>query len=111
MFGAIQKGVFVSCAAGNSGPSISSVANNAPWIMTVAASYTDRRFPTTVKLGNGQTFEGASLYSGKATAQLPLDYGGTAGGEGAKYCISRSLKKKVSERKNCCLRDGGEWPS
>jgi hypothetical protein len=67
--------------------------------MTVAASYTDRRFPTTVKLGNGQTFEGASLYSGKATAQLPLEYGGTAGGEGAKYCISRSLKKKLVKGK------------
>jgi len=67
--------------------------------MTVAASYTDRRFPTTVKLGNGQTFEGASLYSGKSTAQLPLEYGGTAGGEGAKYCISRSLKKKLVKGK------------
>nr|TKR75292.1 hypothetical protein D5086_0000288110 [Populus alba] len=80
-------------------PSISSVANNAPWIMTVAACYTDRRFPATVKLGNGQTFEGASLYSGKSTAQLPLEYGGTAGGEGATYCVSRSLKKKLVKGK------------
>ncbi|KAJ6722825.1 PROPROTEIN CONVERTASE SUBTILISIN/KEXIN [Salix koriyanagi] len=94
-FGAVQKGVFVSCSAGNLGPSISSVDNNAPWIMTVAASYTDRKFPTTVRLGNGQTFEGASLYSGKATAQLPLVYAGTAGGQGAQYCISGSLKKNV----------------
>ncbi|KAG6784717.1 hypothetical protein POTOM_010417 [Populus tomentosa] len=99
LFGAIQKGFFVSCSAGNSGPSISSVANNAPWIMTVAACYTDGRFPATVKLGNGQTFEGSSLYSGKSTAQLPLEYGGTAGGEGAKYCISRSLEKHLVKGK------------
>ncbi|CAK7347978.1 unnamed protein product [Dovyalis caffra] len=32
---------------------------------------------------------------GKGTAQLPLVYAGTAGGEGAKYCISGSLKKKL----------------
>ncbi|KAJ4831291.1 hypothetical protein Tsubulata_020391 [Turnera subulata] len=98
-FGATQNGVFVSCSAGNSGPSSSTVDNNAPWIMTVAASYTDRSFPTTVKLGNGQTFEGASLYSGKATRQLPLVYGATAGGPGAQYCISGSLKKKLVKGK------------
>ncbi|KAJ6879278.1 hypothetical protein NC652_032754 [Populus alba x Populus x berolinensis] len=104
-FGAIQKGVFVSCSAGNLGPSISSVDNNAPWIMTVAASYTDRRFPTTVKLGKGQTFEGASLYTGKATAQLPLVHAGTAGGEGAEYCIIGSLKKKLVKGKMVvCMR-------
>ncbi|KAF9668880.1 hypothetical protein SADUNF_Sadunf14G0049400 [Salix dunnii] len=104
-FGAVQKGVFVSCSAGNLGPSISSVDNNAPWIMTVAASYTDRRFPTTVRLGNGQTFEGASLYSGKATPQLPLVYAGTAGGQGAQYCISGSLKKTLVKGKIVvCMR-------
>ncbi|KAJ1414834.1 Phospholipase D, C-terminal [Sesbania bispinosa] len=50
-----------------------------PWIMTVAASYTDRSFPTKVKLGNGKTFEGTSLYQGKQTNQLPLAYGKSAG--------------------------------
>uniref|UniRef100_A0A2N9JBA5 Subtilisin-like protease fibronectin type-III domain-containing protein n=1 Tax=Fagus sylvatica TaxID=28930 RepID=A0A2N9JBA5_FAGSY len=57
---------------GNSGPDSSTVSNAAPWIMTVAASYIDRSFPTTVKLGNGKTFEGSSLYTGKRTKQLPL---------------------------------------
>ncbi|KAA8520560.1 hypothetical protein F0562_014816 [Nyssa sinensis] len=90
-FGAIQKGVFVSCSAGNSGPSSSTVGNIAPWIMTVAASYLDRSFPTTVKLGNGQIFKGASLYAGKPTKQLPLAYGETAGGQGAEYCTDGSL--------------------
>ncbi|KAF2315361.1 hypothetical protein GH714_038931 [Hevea brasiliensis] len=94
-FGATQNGVFVSCSAGNSGPSSSTVANTAPWIMTVAASYTDRSFSTTVKLGNGQTFSGSSLYSGKATKKLPIAYGRTAGGQSARYCISGSLNKKL----------------
>ncbi|KAJ7962277.1 Subtilisin-like protease [Quillaja saponaria] len=93
-FGAIQNGVFVSCSAGNSGPSSSTVGNVAPWIMTVAASYIDRSFPTIVKLGNGQHFEGSSLYNGKHTKQLPLVYGKAAGAQGAQYCIIKSLNPK-----------------
>ena len=94
-FGAIQNGVFVSCSAGNSGPDSSTVSNAAPWIMTVAASYIDRSFPTTVKLGNGKTFEGSSLYTGKRTKQLPLVYARTAGGQGAQFCIDGSLLPKL----------------
>ncbi|XP_021802224.1 subtilisin-like protease SBT1.1 [Prunus avium] len=98
-FGAIQHGVFVSCAAGNSGPSRSSLSNAAPWIMTVAASYNDRSFPTAVKLGDGQIFEGSSLYSGKKTKQLPLVYNRTAGSQGAAYCFEGSLVKKLVKGK------------
>ncbi|XP_022990941.1 subtilisin-like protease SBT1.1 [Cucurbita maxima] len=90
-FGAVRNGVFVSCSAGNSGPSSSTVSNIAPWIMTVAASYTDRTFPATVKLGNGQVFEGSSLYSGNSIGQLPLVYNNTAGGEEANVCTAGSL--------------------
>ncbi|XP_022757163.1 subtilisin-like protease SBT1.1 [Durio zibethinus] len=98
-FQAIKKGIFVSCSGGNSGPSRSTVSNTAPWIMTVAASYLDRSFPTTVKLGDGQTFEGQSLYVGKATKQLPLVYGKTAGDITAVFCIDGSLKRKLVKGK------------
>ncbi|XP_077235092.1 subtilisin-like protease SBT1.1 [Tasmannia lanceolata] len=99
--GAVQNGVFVSCSAGNSGPSESTVSNVAPWIMTVAASYLDRSFPTTVKLGNGRVFRGGSLYTGKGIKkQLPLVYGETAGTQGsAEYCISGSLTPKLVKGK------------
>ncbi|KAM5555027.1 subtilisin-like protease SBT1.1 [Rosa sericea] len=98
-FGAVQHGVSVSSSAGNSGPFRSSVSNTAPWIMTVAASYTDRSFPVIVKLGNGQTFEGSSLYSGKKTKQLPLVYNRTAGGQGAEHCVDGSLDTKLVKGK------------
>ncbi|OMP00479.1 hypothetical protein COLO4_12644 [Corchorus olitorius] len=99
-FQAIKKGIFVSCSAGNSGPSSSTVSNTAPWIMTVAASYLDRSFATTVKLGDGQTFEGSSLYVGKATKQLPLVYGKSAGADiTAAFCIDGSLKRKLVKGK------------
>ncbi|KAJ8900169.1 hypothetical protein K2173_024809 [Erythroxylum novogranatense] len=98
-FGAISRGVFVSCSAGNSGPFGSTVGNTAPWIMTVAASYTDRSFPTTVKLGNGAEFTGSSLNYGKTTKQLPLVYAETAGIQRAEYCVTGSLDRKLVEGK------------
>lgn len=94
-FSAVRRGVFVSCSAGNSGPSPSTVSNAAPWIMTVAASYLDRSFPTKVKLGDGQTFEGSSLYSGKPTEQLPLVYRETVGRKRAEYCTAGTLDPKL----------------
>ncbi|KAK4476545.1 hypothetical protein RD792_015701 [Penstemon davidsonii] len=100
-FGAIKKGVFVSCSAGNSGPFNSTVSNIAPWMMTVAASYTDRSFPTEIRLGNGQIFTGASLYSGKKTTtkNLPLVYDETAGGKGARFCTEGSLSPTLIKGK------------
>ncbi|XVF73310.1 hypothetical protein PTKIN_Ptkin12aG0191200 [Pterospermum kingtungense] len=98
-FQAIKKGVFVSCSGGNSGPTASTVSNTAPWIMTVAASSLDRSFSTSVRLGDGQTFEGSSLYVGKATKQLPLAYGRTAGDTAAVFCLDGSLKRKLVKGK------------
>eukprot|EP00256_Glycine_max_P026793 XP_003551824.2 subtilisin-like protease SBT1.1 isoform X2 [Glycine max] len=95
-FGATKKGVFVACSAGNKGPSPSTVSNGAPWIMTVAASSTDRSFPTEVMLGNGKFFKGTSLYQGNLTNQLPLVFGKSAGTKKeAQHCSEGSLDPKL----------------
>lgn len=62
-YAATAAGVLVSCSAGNSGPDPGTVANNAPWIMTVGASTLDRDFPASVVLSNGARYEGTSLYT------------------------------------------------
>ncbi|XP_062207124.1 subtilisin-like protease SBT3.7 isoform X2 [Phragmites australis] len=59
---AVQKGITVVYAAGNSGPSPQTLANTAPWVITVAASKIDRSFPTVITLGNKQQIVGQSLY-------------------------------------------------
>ncbi|MBA0644832.1 hypothetical protein Goklo_013011, partial [Gossypium klotzschianum] len=55
-FHAAEKGVLVVQSAGNSGlAGFQSVASVAPWILSVAASTTDRHFVNKVVLGNGKT--------------------------------------------------------
>lgn len=79
-FGAVRKGVFVSCSAGNSGPGPGTVSNIAPWITTVGASTLDRGFPANVILGDGVVVHGVSLYKGKGLGNdsIPLIYAGHA---------------------------------
>ncbi|URD89342.1 Peptidase inhibitor I9 [Musa troglodytarum] len=71
-FGAAEKGVFVSCAGGNNGPSQSSVSNEAPWILTVAASTTDRSFRASIELGDGHSVNGESLDQSEALSETSL---------------------------------------
>ncbi|KAK7363312.1 hypothetical protein VNO77_05448 [Canavalia gladiata] len=71
-FAAVERGIFVSCSAGNTGPRSGSVANVAPWIMTVGAGTLDRNFPAYATLGNGKRFAGVSLYSGEGMGDEPV---------------------------------------
>ncbi|XP_060211081.1 subtilisin-like protease [Lycium barbarum] len=93
-FSAMEKGIFVSCAAGNSGPSSFSTANEAPWILTVGASTIDRKIKATAVLGNNQEFDGESAFqpSDFPPTLLPLVYpGSNASDFSAIYCTPASL--------------------
>ncbi|KAF0891265.1 hypothetical protein E2562_009442 [Oryza meyeriana var. granulata] len=94
-FGAMEKGVFVSMAAGNVGPNVSSVMNDAPWMLTVAASTMDRSIRKTVRLGNGLYFDGESLYqpnmNDSPNTFYPLVYAGASGKPSAEFCGNGSL--------------------
>ncbi|PNX79277.1 subtilisin-like protease-like protein [Trifolium pratense] len=63
-FAAMDKGVFVSCAAGNDGPDLETLSNGMPWVITVAAGTMDRDFQLTLTLGNGNKIIGFSFYVG-----------------------------------------------
>ncbi|KAL8034790.1 hypothetical protein ABFX02_12G053300 [Erythranthe guttata] len=85
-FSAVKRGIFVTCSAGNDGPSHSSLYNTAPWILTVGASTTDRKIKATALLGNGEAYEGESFYQpeegGSSSEELlPLVYGALCGSE------------------------------
>uniref|UniRef100_A0ACD5XBJ7 Uncharacterized protein n=1 Tax=Avena sativa TaxID=4498 RepID=A0ACD5XBJ7_AVESA len=80
-FRAVRAGIFVASSAGNRGPGRATVGNLSPWTMTVGASSMNRQFRASVKLGNGKTFNGYSLYAGAnpCRTMTPLVYGGDAG--------------------------------
>lgn len=75
-FSAMEKGIFVSCSAGNSGPFSGSLSNEAPWILTVGASTIDRKLKSTAVLGNGEQYDGESVFQpiDFHRTQLPLVY-------------------------------------
>ncbi|CAL0334247.1 unnamed protein product [Lupinus luteus] len=60
-FHAVVNGLVVVSAAGNDGPKPSTVLNFEPWVITVAASRTNRDFINTVTLGDNTTLKGMSL--------------------------------------------------
>jgi subtilisin family serine protease len=67
---AADAGVFVSASAGNSGPTTSTVAHPGPWLTTVAAGTHNRSGEGSVTLGNGTTYNGASLATPVGPAPL-----------------------------------------
>ena len=58
---AADAGVFVAASAGNSGPTIQTVAHPSPWLTTVAAGTHNRGSNGSVTLGNNVTYFGAAL--------------------------------------------------
>lgn len=110
-FGATEKGIFVSCSAGNRGPSPQSLSNEAPWVTTVGAGHLDRQFPAYVSLGSGKNITGASLYSGSPLSGfVPLVYAANASNSssGGALCLPGSglIPEKVKGRIVVCERGG-----
>ncbi|XP_031274042.1 cucumisin-like [Pistacia vera] len=118
-FHAMTKGILTSVAAGNDGPSLGSITNVAPWFLSVAASTIDRKFLTTVQLGNNQTYQGISINTATLEGMLPLIYGGDAPNISAGYtnasssfCLEDSLDQNLVKGKVvvCDILDTGEGP-
>jgi subtilisin family serine protease len=80
-FFAADAGIFVSESAGNSGPATSTVAHPSPWTTTVAAGTHNRNGEGSVTLGNGVTYNGASIAAPVGPA--PLIDSNAAGVSGA----------------------------
>lgn len=95
-FSAIQKGIFVSCSAGNAGPLYGTLSNEAPWVLTVGASTIDRKIEAFAKLGNGAEYLGESVFQPKdfASTLLPLVYAGAlnTSDDSILFCGPTSMK-------------------
>ncbi|KAF8102452.1 hypothetical protein N665_0198s0152 [Sinapis alba] len=104
-FHAMAKGVLTVTAAGNSGPQNSTVSAVAPWMLTVAASTTNRGFVTKVVLGNNKTLVGKSVNAFDMKGKkYSLVYGKSAASsacnvETAKLCKPGCLKTSLVKGK------------
>ncbi|CAN8264155.1 unnamed protein product [Cochlearia groenlandica] len=115
-FAAMERGILVSCSAGNGGPRGSSLSNVAPWITTVGAGTLDRDFPALAILGNGKNYSGVSLYKGGSDDHdlppgklFPFVYAGnvsnTTDGVGNTMCLTGTLiPEKVKGKIVMCDR-------
>eukprot|EP00250_Pteridium_aquilinum_P022052 c25293_g1_i2 orf=664-3051(-) len=110
-FHAVSSGKVVVCSAGNDGPTPASVANVAPWIITVAASSMDRDFPAATLLGDGFNYTGDSLSETRLTkASYPLVFSGdvhlpSANISAGRLCFRGSLDpQKVKGKIVACMR-------
>ncbi|KAL2238142.1 UNVERIFIED_CONTAM: Subtilisin-like protease SBT1.2 [Sesamum indicum] len=110
-FSAMEKGVLVSCSAGNFGPFNFSIANEAPWILTVGASTIDRKIRATAVLGNNQEYHGESAFQPKdfRATMLPLVYAGmlNASDPFAPYCSPSLNESDIRGKIVVCELGGG----
>ncbi|KAL0309188.1 UNVERIFIED_CONTAM: Subtilisin-like protease SBT4.14 [Sesamum radiatum] len=113
-FHALRKGILTVASAGNDGPGHGSVANHAPWLLTVAASGTDRQLRSKVDLGNGATVSGigVSMFEPKEK-MYPLASGvdvakNSDTKEESRYCLENSMDpRKVKGKLIYCKL--GSW--
>ncbi|XP_023543760.1 subtilisin-like protease SBT1.7 [Cucurbita pepo subsp. pepo] len=107
-FAAMEKGILISCSAGNAGPSPYSLSNTSPWITTVGAGTLDRDFPAYVSIGDGKNFSGVSLYRGKSLpgTLLPFIYAANASNSAnGNLCMTGTLiPEKVAGKVVFCDR-------
>ncbi len=76
---AADAGVFVAASAGNSGPTTSTVAHPGPWLTTVAAGTHNRNGQGSVTLGNGVTYNGASVATPVSASLIDATAAGLSG--------------------------------
>ncbi|XP_038896398.1 CO(2)-response secreted protease [Benincasa hispida] len=120
-FHAVEKGITVVCSAGNDGPSSGSVVNDAPWIITVAASTIDRDFESDVVLGNKKVIkgEGINFSNLQKSPVYPLIQGksakkASASEDSARICSEDSMdethvKGKIVICENSVEGGGSDW--
>ncbi|KAL1370691.1 hypothetical protein HN51_000921 [Arachis hypogaea] len=102
-FHAASRGVLVVASAGNEGHP-ASATNLAPWILTVAASSTDRDFTSDIIFGNGVRIMGESLSISEMNASTSIisaseAFAGYFTPYQSSYCLESSLNKTKTKGK------------
>jgi subtilisin family serine protease len=84
---AARAGIFVAESAGNSGPTTSTVAHPSPWTTTVAAGTHNRDGAGSVTLGNGVTYNGASVATAVTAPLIDASAAGLPGADASQLAL------------------------
>ncbi|GJZ09493.1 subtilisin-like protease SBT1.7 [Tanacetum coccineum] len=106
-FAAMEKGIFVSCSAGNGGPHRYTLLNGAPWITTVGAGTIDRGLSAFVTPNDPSygTLVGKSIFPENLLVErVPIYYG--YGNKSKENCDDGSLDPKDVKGKYVFCDDG-----
>ncbi|KAF5188703.1 Subtilisin-like protease SBT1.6 [Thalictrum thalictroides] len=115
-FHAANRGILVVSSVGNEG-SQGSATNLAPWLITVAASSTDRDFTSNINLGDGTNHTGESLSLLETNASTRIiaaseAYSGYFTPYQSSYCLESSLNStKISGNIVVCRHTGSSSES
>nr|BBK45496.1 pre-pro-cucumisin like serine protease [Trichosanthes bracteata]BBK45497.1 trichocucumisin [Trichosanthes bracteata] len=95
-FHAMKHGILTSNSAGNEGSKFFTTTSLSPWLLSVAASTTDRKFVTHVQLGNGKIYQGTAINTFDMNNQYPLVYAGEVpnvgfNGSTSRFCLNNSV--------------------
>ncbi|XP_054781834.1 cucumisin-like [Prosopis cineraria] len=105
-FHAMKHGILTSAAAGNNGPGLTTTTSVAPWILSVAATTTDRKLVTKIQIGD-DILEGLSINTFDLNStQYPIVHGGDVPNtlEGynssvSRFCLEDSMDQNSVKRK------------
>nr|GMC62517.1 subtilisin-like protease SBT3.9 [Ipomoea batatas] len=110
-FHAVSHGITVVSSVGNQG-AVGSATNVAPWLVTVAASSTDREFTSDIVLGNRTHFTGESLSTHQMNTSARIisaaqAFSGFFTPYQSSYCLESSLNRTKAEGKILVCRHAG----
>ncbi|KAG6510325.1 hypothetical protein ZIOFF_028335 [Zingiber officinale] len=110
-FHATSHGVLVVSSVGNVGTR-GSATNLAPWILTVAASSTDRDFVSSIQLGNRKKFMGESMSSFKMNKSVRIVSASNLNAGyftpyQSSFCLDSSLNRTKARGKILICRHSG----
>ncbi|KAL0409804.1 UNVERIFIED_CONTAM: Subtilisin-like protease SBT1.4 [Sesamum radiatum] len=109
-FSAVERGIFVSSAAGNTGPFLRTILNGAPWLLTVGASSVDRKIRATAVLGNNEELDGESTFQPAdfPSTPFPLVYArSNSSNPKSQFCWPALLRNINVQGKIVLCEDGG----
>ncbi|KAG8382325.1 hypothetical protein BUALT_Bualt05G0065700 [Buddleja alternifolia] len=104
---ATEKGILVSCSAGNAGPDNKTLSNEAPWILTVGASTVDRKIRATAMLGNNVELEGESAFQPNGFPSKKLEIVFPGGNSTGTFCSPDEINIDVRGKIVLCELGGG----